>query len=122
MVGAFFLVVTLAQAAWACLVLLNATDDRLLLAGIAGSLGLIALWATSRTVGLPFGLGREPVGAWDVACFVWEAVLVAACLVGLRRPAAERGLVLGDLGRAAWTWVLLSGVLLVVMTLTVSHS
>jgi hypothetical protein len=121
LVGLFFLVVTLAQAAWACMVTLDAANDRLLLAGIVGSLGLIALWATSRTVGLPW-LGREAVGAWDVACLVWELVITAACVVGLRRPRAERALVLGDLGRTAWAWVLLSGVVLVVMTLTVSHN
>ncbi len=57
LVGAFFLAITLAQAAWACLVCLDATR-RLLLAGIAGNLALVALWAVSRSVGLPV-LGRE---------------------------------------------------------------
>ena len=122
-VGLFFLAVTLAQAAWACLVTLDATDDRLLLAGILGSLGLIVLWAFSRTVGIAwFGLGREAVGAWDVASGIWELVVVAACLVGLRRPRNERALVMGDLGRPAWAWVLTSGLVLVVLTLTVSHN
>ena len=74
-VGAFFLAVTLAQAAWACLVSLDATRKRLV-AGIVGSLGLVALWAVSRTVGLPFGLGREAVGAWDLAAVAWELVVV----------------------------------------------
>jgi len=119
-VGLFFLVVPLAQAAWACLVTLDATDGRVLVAGIAGSLGLIALWAVSRTVGVP-GLGREPVGGWDVACGVWELVVVATCLVGLRRPRAQRALVMGNLGPVAWAWVALSGLVLVVLTLTVSQ-
>ncbi|MET0839060.1 MAG: hypothetical protein ABWY19_09790 [Marmoricola sp.] len=122
-VGTFFLAVTLAQAAWACLMTLDATDDRLLLAGILGSLGLVALWAFSRTVGVSWlGLGREGVGAWDVASGIWELVVVAGCLVGLRRPRSERALVMGDLGRLAWAWVLTSGVVLVVLTLTVSHN
>jgi hypothetical protein len=119
--GLFFLVVTLAQAAWACLVLLDATDDRLLLAGIAGSLALVALWTVSRSVGLPFGLGREPVGGWDIACAVWELAVVAASFVGLRRPRAERALVMGDLGRVPWSWAALSGVALITLTLTVSQ-
>ena len=29
---------------------------------------------------------------------------------------------MGDLGRPAWAWVLTSGVVLVVLTLTVSHN
>jgi hypothetical protein len=117
--GLFFLVVTLAQAAWAVLVFLDATNDRLLLAGIVGSLGLVALWTVSRTAGLPFGLGREPVGGWDIACAVWELVIAATCVIGLRRPREVRALAMGDLGRAAWAWAALSGVTLLVLTLTV---
>jgi hypothetical protein len=119
--GLFFLVVTVAQAAWACMVTLDATDARVLVAGIAGSLGLVALWAVSRTAGLPFGLGREPVGGWDIACAVWELVVVGACFVGLRRPLARRALVMGSVGGLAWAWVALSGVVLIVLTLTVSQ-
>ena len=119
-VGLFFLVVTLAQAAWAVLVFLDATSGRLLLAGIVGSLGLVALWTVSRTVGLPLGLGREPVGGWDIACAVWELVIVATCAVGLRRPEKGRALALGDLGPVAWAWAALSGLALLVLTLTVS--
>jgi hypothetical protein len=119
--GLFFLVVTLVQAAWAVLVFLDATSDRLLLAGIVGSLGLVVLWTVSRSVGLPFGLGREPVGGWDIACAVWELLVAATCVVGLRRPRAQRALVMGDLGRVAWGWAALSGLTLLVLTLTVSQ-
>ena len=118
--GLFFLVVTLAQAAWAVLVFLDATSDGLLLAGIVGSLGLVALWTVSRSVGLPFGLGTEPVGGWDIACAVWELVIAATCAVGLRRPEDGRALAMGDLGPTAWVWAALSGVSLLVLTLTVS--
>jgi hypothetical protein len=119
--GLFFLVVTLAQAAWAGLVALDATDARVLWAGIAGSLGLIALWITSRTNGLPFGLGREPVGGWDVACAVWEIVVVGAALAGLRAPVARRARVLGRLRPTVWAWVSSSGAALVVLSLTASQ-
>jgi hypothetical protein len=119
--GLFFLVVTLAQAAWATLVLLDASDDRLLVAGIVGSLALVTLWVVSRTAGLPFGLGREPVGGWDIACAVWELLIVATAAVGLRRPRAVRAQVLGDLGRASWSWAALSGATLIILTLTVAQ-
>jgi hypothetical protein len=120
-VGISFLAMTLGQAAWACLVTLDASNGRLLVSGIVGNLGLVALWAVSRTTGLPFGLGREAVGGWDIAAVTWELVLVAACLVGLRHQRAERALVMGDLGRTAWAWVLVSGVVLLALTLTVSQ-
>ncbi|MET0840167.1 MAG: hypothetical protein ABWY19_15395, partial [Marmoricola sp.] len=120
-VGAFFLAMTLAQAAWACLVVLEATDERLV-AGIAGNLALLVLWGVSRTAGLPFGLGREGVGGLDLAAGAWELSVVAACLVGLRHPTPERSLVLGDPGRTAWAWALASGTALIVLTLTVTHA
>jgi hypothetical protein len=119
-VGIFFLVVTVAQMAWSYLVCLDATRERLL-AGIVGSLGLVALWSVSRSVGLPW-LGREPVGWWDLASGFWELVVVGTCLVGLRRPLQQRALALGGLGRLAWSWIALSGLVLVVLTLTVPHT
>ncbi len=119
LVGTFFLAVTLGQAGWACLVFLAASRERLV-AGIVANLGLVVLWGVSRTVGLPF-LGREAVGGWDLAAGAWELVLVAACLVGLRRSADDRGLVLGRFGRVAFVWAVLSGVGLVLLTLTVAQ-
>jgi hypothetical protein len=41
--------------------------------------------------------------------------------VGLRRPRAQRALMMGDLGRVAWGWALLSLIVLLVLTLTVSQ-
>lgn len=58
--GLFFIAACAAQAALA-LVLLAAPSRRLFIAGLAGALGLLALWATSRTVGLPLG----PDGHWQ---------------------------------------------------------
>jgi hypothetical protein len=118
-VGVFFLAMTLGQAAWACLVSLEATRDRLV-AGILGNLGLVALWGVSRTVGLP-GLGREAVGGWDLAAVAWELVIVGACLVGLRRDTRERALALGGLGRVGWSWAALSAAALVLLTLTAAQ-
>ncbi len=118
-VGIFFLAMTLGQAAWACLVWLEATRDRLV-AGILGNLGLVALWGVSRAAGLP-GLGREAVGGWDLAAVVWELVIVGTCLVGLHRGADERALTLGGLGRLGWSWAALCAATLVLLTLTTAQ-
>jgi hypothetical protein len=51
-------------------------------AGVAINLGVLAIWAASRTVGLPLGpdSGRaESVGAPDLAAIFTEALIVALC-------------------------------------------
>ncbi|HEX6543251.1 MAG TPA: multicopper oxidase family protein [Ktedonobacterales bacterium] len=57
--GLFFIAAGIAQAGLA-LALVIVPSRRLYIAGLAGSLGMVALWMISRTVGLPFG----PNGAW----------------------------------------------------------
>ncbi|MEO9322648.1 hypothetical protein ABFT23_04105 [Nocardioides sp. C4-1] len=78
--GAFFLAVAAGQLAWALAAAGHPTRV-LLHAGIALQLALVALWAVTRTVGLPFGLLPEPhpVGGWDLACVAWQLVAVAGC-------------------------------------------
>lgn len=122
LLGAFFLLSAAAQAVWAYL-LARGVTSRLLLVGILGNLGCIALWATTRTVGLPFGLvpGPEGVGAWDLSCVVWEGAVVLTCTAGLNTDRHRWRLGLGDLGRQAWSWICLSGALLAVLSLTVAH-
>ncbi|WP_395690567.1 hypothetical protein [Nocardioides sp.] len=95
--GAFFVVVAVAQLAWADRAL-RRPDAGLLLAGAVGNLAVLVLWLTTRTVGLPLALLPEPeaVGAWDVTCAAFEVVVVGACVAGIRlaregrdvRPAA----------------------------------
>jgi hypothetical protein len=61
-------------------------------AALALSLATVAVWAWSRTAGLPFGPDRwtpEPVGRADVAASVLELATAAAALSLLRRPAAS---------------------------------
>ena len=90
--GVFFVVVTLAQAAWAVWAL--ARPGRLALAaGAVGNLGVVALWVLSRTVGVWTGAGVEVehVGLLDSVATGLEVVVVACCVGvlwsgGLRRP------------------------------------
>jgi hypothetical protein len=83
--GLFFAGSALAQLAWAGAVARGGTRG-LLRAGVVGNLAVLALWATTRTVGLPFGLMPRPeaVGPWDLACAAWELTALVACLLLLR--------------------------------------
>lgn len=85
-VASFFLVAALAQGLWVLRLRLSA-PPALLLVGIAISLALIGLWLLSRTTGLGFGAVAEPepVGAWDLTAVTAEALVVLACLSGLRK-------------------------------------
>lgn len=88
--GVFFAVLGFAQAGWAAAVLRRPT--RLLyIAGIALSSGLLALWALSRSAGLPIGpevWEAEPAGLLDVVAGVAELGVIVVAAMGLgRRPA-----------------------------------
>lgn len=88
--GLFFVVATTTQIVWALLVVARPSDRRVLLAGVLGNTALVALWAATRTVGLPGILpGPEAVGSWDLACITWEVVAVLACLPVLGAGAAR---------------------------------
>ena len=91
-VGLFFAAAALAQLTWTALALGTRPGRGLLLTGVVGNTACIALWALSRTVGLPLGLlpAPEAVGAWDLAALVWELVVVGACLALLRDAHAGR--------------------------------
>ncbi len=77
-VALFFLLAALGQVAWSAALLLVGPVEPLRRVALVGNGGVVLLWTLSRSVGLP-GLGREPVGAWDLAATVWELVVVAAC-------------------------------------------
>jgi hypothetical protein len=89
--GAFFAVVTCAQAVWAVLVYTDPLNRRLLLLGAMGSAALAVIWAISRTAGVPLGpqpWQPEPVGGADVLSTLDE--LATVVLVGVVL-AARRG-------------------------------
>lgn len=75
--GAFFVGCGVAQLAWASV-------PRSTLIGIGGNAALIALWALSRTTGLPFGPGagtREAIGPVDAATVLLESAALTALVV-----------------------------------------
>jgi len=92
LVAAFFVVAPVVQLLWALLVV-QRPRRTVLVVGAALNAAFIALWAVTRTVGLPFGLlpGVEGVGAWDLFTVTSEAVLVAACAVQLRHDPQQLG-------------------------------
>jgi len=72
--GTFFVASGVAQLTWA-------VAPRNVAIGIAGNAALIALWAISRTTGLPFGPDAgtpEAVGPVDLASIALELVAVFA--------------------------------------------
>jgi hypothetical protein len=87
--GVFFLVLSWAQMIWPAVLLWQPSRVWLWL-GIAGNAIVIAIYAASRTAGLPFGPDLhhpEPVGALDVMSCVLEFGLIAGCATLLWRPA-----------------------------------
>jgi hypothetical protein len=98
--GLFFAAAAGAQVAWAVLVL-RRPSRALWWAGAAGNASVVALWAVTRTVGLPVGPDRgaaEAVGRADVLACVLELVVVFVSLrallavpsVGRRAPDSVR--------------------------------
>lgn len=91
--GAFFLVASTAQVAWAVL-FLHRPNTTLLVGGAAGNAAIIALWTFTRTTGLPIGpepWHPETIGGLDVVSTLCELALVlgAATLLA-RRPTFTR--------------------------------
>jgi hypothetical protein len=112
--GLFFLVAAAAQGAFA-LAVLRRTPAWLVLGGIAGNVGIVAMYVLSRTNGPPLGphAGRaEPAGPLDAACTVAELGVIVALVGLLPAPAARRTATsLALIGIALWT-ARLTGVLL----------
>ena len=84
--GLFFLVAAGGQVAWAALALKR--PSRLLLyGGVAGNVAFIALWAVTRTQGIPLGPGRdqaESIGTLDLIATSCEIGIVVCALLAAR--------------------------------------
>src|SRR5262249_32773825 len=90
--GVFFLVISWAQMIWPAVLLWRPSRFWLWL-GIAGNAIVIAVYAASRTVGLPFGPDLhhpEPAGPLDVMAGVLQVALLAWCAALLWRAPLAR--------------------------------
>jgi len=87
--GLFFLGVTLWQMA-VVVAALHRPSRALWTSTAVGTVAVLAIWAASRTTGLPFGPEAwmpEPTGFLDLACGAYEVAVVAACLRLALEPA-----------------------------------
>lgn len=114
--GAFFLGAAAAQSAWAVAAWTRPPVRRLLGIGAALNLGLVAIWALSRTAGIPLSPGGgvpEPVGSADLITVAMEGLATVAITAQAWTPRAGARLV-GSSGRRAM--LLGAGVAVAVVT------
>ena len=86
--GVFFSVVSLCQMTGG-VTLLVSSSRWLYWVGIFGTAAVLAVWAVSRTVGVPIGpdgIGPERVGLLDTICVVCEVGLIWCLWRLLRQP------------------------------------
>jgi hypothetical protein len=79
--GLFFLVSGLFQIVWAVMVF-SPRSPTFFVVGLVANAATAILWAVSRTAGLPIGpehWSPEAIGVPDVACTIFEAIVVAGC-------------------------------------------
>ncbi|MCW2544992.1 MAG: hypothetical protein JWM40_2544 [Frankiales bacterium] len=87
--GVFFIVLAAGQFAYA-LAVVRAPTTQLLLGGLLANLGILLLWAYTRAVDVPFGLGpREGVGPMDLAATAVELLAVVLGARALRGASSE---------------------------------
>jgi len=83
LIGWFFTLLCLAQMAWVIAVLVAPRRD-VVVAGVVANVGVIALWAWTRAVGIPFGIAggaRQRFTPLDLTATAFEVVVVLGGLV-----------------------------------------
>jgi hypothetical protein len=88
--GAFFIITAVFQLAWAAVMALRPSAIVYTTGGLVNG-AIIAVWALSRTIGLPIGPEAwmpEPASTLDVAATLTELLLVVS--VGAPRSSAHR--------------------------------
>ena len=89
--GVLFSAVAMFQLVWAVLAY-TGRERPMLLSGLAVNLGVIALWAVSRTAGLPFGPESgeaEAVGVLDALSSAAELAVVVGALLAMSGPRSK---------------------------------
>lgn len=118
-IGAFFGVTAVLQLAWAATAVVRPSLT-LLQSAVVGNAVVLALWLTTRTVGLPGVLPRpEAVGPWDLACAAWEVVVVVTCVRLVQASPTTAGLRLqpwDTWSTGTRVWALCSAVCLVLLS------
>jgi hypothetical protein len=90
--GTFFVVCAIFQVAWAAAWMVSPTPG-LAGAAIVGNGAIVAVWASSRALGLPIGPEpwmAEPIGTLDLLATGLELFIVVAAAYALRATAARR--------------------------------
>jgi len=100
--GAFFLGIQLVELSLALLAV-TGWRPQVARAVVLTGLATLAVWAVSRTVGMPIGPADfripEPVGLADVVCGILETASVLAAVPSLRKGADRAGGVAGARGK-----------------------
>ena len=124
-VGLGFYWAALFQAGFAIAWVASSRPRWLAWLGIIGNGVLIGLWALSRTVGLPFLPGVEPIGPADAICIALEIglVVVLAFLVRERGSVIEggRSIALGTTGIVAIAGVAVLATAIAVVDVGAGH-
>jgi hypothetical protein len=92
--GSFFLGLTITQLTFAACVVIR-PSRALIKAGALASLGVILLWAATRTTGIPLGPAAgqtEPIGVLDVAATLAELATIITCVAALKPQSSVRQL------------------------------
>ena len=104
-IGLGFYWAALYQAGFAVAWIVSSRSRGLAWLGIVGNSALIALWLLSRTAGLPFLPGVEPIETTDAICVALEVGLVVMLADVARKPDAirdaDRSIGLGTTGIVA---------------------
>lgn len=86
--GLFFVLLSVAQVGYVVVLLLMPVR-RVVVAGVLANLAVVALWAGTRIVGVPFGIGgRERIGVLDLLATGFEVGCVLCGLAVLYRVTA----------------------------------
>ena len=105
--GVFFLILVLIEASLGSLALLAWSRQMCIVVAVTG-LVTIAIWAVSRTTGMPVGPADfrvpEAVGRADVVCGIFELVAAAVCLVSLAPRPTVASSTWADSTWAGSTW------------------
>lgn len=105
--GLFFAIVAIAQLGLAGRVVSRPMTRRLAVAILVGNAGLVAVWAFSRTTGLPVGpapgLPEAVLPSDALATAVEIAAMFAAALIVLQADVSSRHRVRVRTGKFSWT-------------------